>query len=263
MVIGLGVGFVFRARRAYTRPVDRLLESDVRPPVLYLRSFSDDTNKASGATVLDRLVSLALGLAHPGLLAQNTIEMKLCNYLKTIGPVIAIGKPGEHLPKLGATRLYVRDDHWRTVASDLMDRARLVVLRAGATPGLQWEWSELLSRKLYDKILIFLAFRHGFWGSSRDASYARFRDWVEPCLRRPFPATIGDFVFMFIDPDGCPQLLDTEETLASIYPNHPLLPLFTWMQQRGFLNDVGKPFIPIKSPASRKAKESAGGTNAG
>ena len=47
--------------------------------------------------------------------------------------------PGSRLPELGAARLYPRDDEWRATVSELMRRARLVVIRTGTTPGLQWE----------------------------------------------------------------------------------------------------------------------------
>jgi TM2 domain-containing membrane protein YozV len=43
------------------------------------------------------------------------------------------------LPELGAARLYASDNEWRTVITDLMTRAQLVVVRAGATANLQWE----------------------------------------------------------------------------------------------------------------------------
>ena len=56
-----------------------------------------------------------------------------------VGPVIAIGKPGERLPQLGAARLYVDDDHWRDTIDDLMAESALVVVRAGDTPNLWWE----------------------------------------------------------------------------------------------------------------------------
>ena len=71
-----------------------------------------------------------------------TIEQELTRVLSRVGPVVAIGRPGDSLPELGAARLYARDDEWRAKVSELMLRARLVVIRAGPTPGLQWEIEE-------------------------------------------------------------------------------------------------------------------------
>lgn len=68
--------------------------------------------------------------------------------LNRIGPVLEIGRPGEKLGTTGSARLYVADDDWQSIAGELMERARLVVIRAGNTPGLRWEL-ERVRRKLH------------------------------------------------------------------------------------------------------------------
>jgi hypothetical protein len=93
------------------------------PPVLYLRPFDQDA--AMGE----------LG----GQVSLLTYEEQLREAFRTVGPLVAIGRPGEPLPELGAGRLYVGDDRWRAVVLDLLGRARLVVLGLGPGEGLRWE----------------------------------------------------------------------------------------------------------------------------
>ena len=68
--------------------------------------------------------------------------------------MIAIGKPGERLPQLGAARLYVGDDEWRTVVGKLINDAALVVIRAGDTANLWWEVQEALTRCPRERVII-------------------------------------------------------------------------------------------------------------
>jgi TM2 domain-containing membrane protein YozV len=100
-----------------------LVAQDARTPIVYIRSFKND----------ERIASRFLWTA------AFSVEQELATVMNRVGPMIAIGKPGEALPQLGAARLYVDDDHWRSTITDLMKRARLVVVLAGGTANLQWE----------------------------------------------------------------------------------------------------------------------------
>jgi hypothetical protein len=117
-----------RGRKHSTGTAEELLARDHRPLVLYLRSFEED---AAGAEVTVKRF-----------FAWTTEEEQFIEALGTIGPCVAIGRPDEPLPELGAGRLYVGNDGWREKVRDLMSRARLVVLRIGETEGLWWELRE-------------------------------------------------------------------------------------------------------------------------
>ncbi|MEU3416245.1 hypothetical protein ABZ760_34235 [Streptomyces sp. NPDC006658] len=108
---------------------------------LYLRSFEDDVRRTAleenerpapgpGAVVSD------LGLS------TRTEEEQLAQALKPVAPMVAVGRPGERLPLVGARRLYLPVDDWQDTVRDLMRRARLVVMAVGLGPGLLWEFSE-------------------------------------------------------------------------------------------------------------------------
>ena len=105
------------------------------PPVLYLRSFEDDATTSAFKGALTEEENLVRALAH-------------------IGPVVAIGKPGEELPLAGASRFYVPDDCWQERVAELVGRARLVVIRTGLSPGLMWELRTVLKLSEPSRVLL-------------------------------------------------------------------------------------------------------------
>jgi TM2 domain-containing membrane protein YozV len=122
-----------RAQRHEAPSAEEAMARDPRSPVLYLRSFKDD-----GAALIDDGGWPWVGRLM-GLIATQTPEQELAEILGQVGPVIAIGKPGEPLPELGAARLYVSHDTWQDAVMNLMRQASLVVVRVGASAGVLWE----------------------------------------------------------------------------------------------------------------------------
>ena len=81
-----GVRLFNRTRQIEAATTDNKGEAnDNRPPVIYLRSFMDDTITAA---------TVSSGLAWRGL-AVKTEEEQPAKVMTTIGPVVAVGKPGE------------------------------------------------------------------------------------------------------------------------------------------------------------------------
>ncbi|MGZ8265453.1 MAG: hypothetical protein ACXWUI_15050 [Burkholderiales bacterium] len=108
-----------RRREAQPVPAEELASKD-RPPVVYLRSFDDDRSAAS-------------------MRGKLTEEEHLALVLRQIGPFVAVGRPGESLPEVGASRVYLPDESWQQAVDQLLCTARLVVIRTGSTTGLAWE----------------------------------------------------------------------------------------------------------------------------
>lgn len=125
----VGAGLYRRGKKATAATADELLAVDARPPVLFLRSFKDDP---VGAAVPESPYGAAFAVI-------ATEEQQIAEVFSEIGPVIAIGKPGERLPELGAARLYVPHDQWQHKVSELMAQSRLVLFRASDTQGFHWE----------------------------------------------------------------------------------------------------------------------------
>ena len=112
------------------------LETLDRPPVVYLRSFDDDQRAARIKGAL-------------------TEEEHLGKVLSQLGPFVAVGRPGEALPAMGASRVYLGDDEWQPAVEKLVQQARLVVIRTGGTQGLAWE-VERAARLLTPERLVLL-----------------------------------------------------------------------------------------------------------
>jgi TM2 domain-containing membrane protein YozV len=181
-----------RSRQYGALGADEAMARDRRAPVLYLRSFADD-----GEAVIDGSVST---LARRGMkmFAPVTPEQEMAEILAHVGPVVAIGKPGEPLPELGAARLYVSDDQWQAKVIELMGKAALVVIRLGASPGLLWEIERSLER-LPRRRIVFAVL-----GSSAlaPALAARLVAVLGPTfeLALPQPAPVGWLTALYRDP---------------------------------------------------------------
>jgi TM2 domain-containing membrane protein YozV/alkylhydroperoxidase/carboxymuconolactone decarboxylase family protein YurZ len=149
-VLGVGAWRLWRKSRQYgALDADQAMARDPRPPVLYLRSFADD-----GAALIGEQPSLMrLGAAVTALV---TPEQEMADNLDAVGPVVAIGKPGESLPELGAARLYVSDDEWQAKVRELMALASLVVVRVGSSPGLLWEIEQALAHLPRQRLVLAL-----------------------------------------------------------------------------------------------------------
>lgn len=124
--------FVLRhSRPRSAKGAAQALRDDSRKPVLYLRGFGDDPDSA--------VVDGVPGALASGLLSVHTREEQLIGALGAFGPVIAVGRPGERLPHLGAARFYLPGDDWQTGVLKLMELSQLIVLRLGEGEGLWWE----------------------------------------------------------------------------------------------------------------------------
>ncbi len=155
-----GVGTLRRGWRHEALSADEAMRLDARAPVLYLRSFRDDGQAllaASGRWDPSRLL---------GRFSVISAEQELTYVLRRVGPVIAIGRPGEPLPELGAARLYVDHEHWQRTVRHLLQRAALVVVRVGASAGVQWEVENTLATVPRRRVVFVLL------GSGPDAAVA-------------------------------------------------------------------------------------------
>ncbi len=210
--MGLGAGLLFvgkylfrQSRQLLVVSGEELLKSDPRPPVIYLRSFKDDSLMAetAGQTSAPTLARFATSLPFGTLFfakeqfASFTEEEILSNVLTKFGPCVAVGDPNERLPNLGMSRFYFSDDEWRTKVKDLIRTARLVVMRAGGTNGF---WEELeMAVEILDpqKLYILLPFdpaNETVISPDVPSDYNRFRRRAEKILPKELTFFIGSRV---------------------------------------------------------------------
>lgn len=126
-----------QARRHAALSGSELSMKDTRPLVLYLRSFNDEKllTEATGAWSLEQIVVEAGSL---------------------LGPVVAIGRPGEGLPPLGAARDYVTDEEWQQHAHGWMEQATAIFFAVGETEGLAWEAARIARLRALRKCVLMI-----------------------------------------------------------------------------------------------------------
>ncbi|MBM7857145.1 hypothetical protein [Lentzea nigeriaca] len=148
-----GRRLVVRARRHLADVLGSADQLESGSFVLYLRTFDDDA--ARRATQHTHLWD-AGGLLRLFFLSGRTQEEQLAVALRPAGALVAVGRPGEDLPEVGALRLYLPDDAWQTAVLDLMRRARLVVLAVGGGQGLLWELSRAVEHVAPHRLVLFV-----------------------------------------------------------------------------------------------------------
>jgi hypothetical protein len=129
--------------------LEHLVESDKRPPVLFLRSFKDDQ------VVLQRprrpFFRWLFGLGEPA----AKLDHVLVEEGTRRGPVVAIGAPRTP-PPFGAARTYVSDHEWQQAVMDLARAASAIAIVADDTEGVLWELAMIRSEGLAPKTVYFL-----------------------------------------------------------------------------------------------------------
>jgi hypothetical protein len=149
----VGATVLFRCGQATMQPSgDELMASDKRRPMLLLRSFADESMSIAEAP------NMALTWGQLSSLAR--MEESIADQLRPFGPLVAIGKPGEALPQLGASRNYYSDADWQDAALALMRDALLIVVIAGVSPGLRWELEAIARAGHQSKLLVVIPEPH-------------------------------------------------------------------------------------------------------
>jgi len=216
-----------RSERLRAAPARTVLAEDPRPPVLFLRSFGEESATMPIA-----------GLAY---------EESLVGVLQRIGPVVAVGRPGSPLPESGAARLYLSDADWRRGVQFLLANSGAVVLQVADTEGVAWEIEQALRDTPLDRLVLFFPAvksdgpllrwlaRHapdlayvlrtrvhftvrvgGEVVASasdrsrpqvRQAKWNYFRERFGHLLKASLPEEIGDTEFVIFEADATPRLL--------------------------------------------------------
>lgn len=138
--------------------IEEATERDQRAPILFLRSFADDdTHVRISPLLMSERLPLECPAADPKFWGRLIrFEEVLAGALWGIGPVVAIGAPGEELPQPGALRSYYDDASWQSKVKALMHRAKLVFVIPSAHKWLRWEIETLAQLGLAAKIIFVL-----------------------------------------------------------------------------------------------------------
>jgi|GEM_PF-4488643 len=123
------------------------IEKDCRPPILFLRTFSNDQGKLPSVPLFQRIWS--------GDVTHSVLDYHLVEQFSSFGPVVALGAPGEDALPFGASRLYVgKDDDWMKEVTRLAEESLAVIVICAHTDSVIKEINELSARNLLHKVLL-------------------------------------------------------------------------------------------------------------
>jgi len=221
LLIIAGFFATLTGRRMSAPDAKQVLATDRRAPSIYLRAFDDEVRERR---TLNRIAVLFSPIA-----AVHSFEGHMAGMMSNFGPFIAIGRPGERLPELGAARMYVGDDEWQSTVLDILSRCKAVVLRGGQTEGLRWELGEVVRNMNPRQVLVVVP--------RKAAQFDAFRQWANTILPTPLPDKIDGQFIMFAD-DWTPVVLNRQRTLKSWFRSF-LAPFRAGVA----LNDTMAPFL--------------------
>lgn len=189
---------------------ESVLKKDTRAPILYLRSFNDESEdqtvkKYFKSAFVSPFKDLSKTTHSIGLREHDALGY----VFRKVGPYIALGKPGEELPELGASKIYVPDESWKNTILNHFIKSKLIVFRAGKTEGLKWELSELIQRINPQKLVILLPLK--------DEDYLDFAKWANKLLPIPFPSNYPASRIVIFDSQWNPSYLKPRHTITKSF----------------------------------------------
>jgi hypothetical protein len=170
-----------------------------------LRPFEEDLRQISGDPEGERIGGMRVEHAQHW---RASREEEIAPSLRSIGPFIAVGKPGDRLAPLGAARLYLRDEEWHEKVAKLMSAAAAVIIQPEASPGAKWELS-IVARAVDPRRVLMLVPNP----STRPGSYKRIQTLAKHILGVTLPDFTSADAFIF-DAQGTPVPLLLDQNTA-------------------------------------------------
>lgn len=176
--------------------------------------------------------------------------------LSGIGPVVAVGRPSDRLPVLGATRLYFTDDEWMANVEMLMTISQIVIIQPGYSDGTEWEMIATKRLLTPDKVIFsFLTWYHSS-RASRQREYEIFAMQIKRIFGCELPPKLGRAYFLYFNQDWEPILCRLGGWRAFLYwfplPTNLLYKLLTWEPPWTLFNPLG--ILLRKLPQPRAAR---------
>jgi hypothetical protein len=198
----LGVfGSVYLARKGSSiaqRTAREVLADDPRPPLLFLRSFSQDGTDRNTFGVPEQsgprssppfwFLYRLLGWR------RAALEPELAKALRNNGPFIAIGRPGESVPEEGASRLYTDDSSWKLAVATAVKESQLILWQGATTSSTLWELSCIARLASPGHVLLIVPNP-----SVKAQAFEELRYHMNQRLPRPIPSIVEDINFVAFD----------------------------------------------------------------
>lgn len=227
LLLLMGGAIIKLSRKLRALAAQKILRTDTRDIVLFLRSFADDTKISITHQSKNDIFLPFIGVVSiiRIILGRNKISFEeglVQTISRTVGPTIAIGRPGEYLPPTGAIRHYVKDENWKQVVLEKMKTARLTVIQIaepsrtkGKGKGLEWEIKTALDT-VHPSNILFIFYEDWMAITAGDINahllkekhFTYFRELVQEYeFASRLPDTMGSSVFLYFDSDWTPRLL--------------------------------------------------------
>ncbi len=201
-LVGAYAGWWYR--RAARQPnVLATLKTDERPPALWLRSFAEEAKWYR-------------------FLQTTTFEQVVAGVLSAVGPIIAIQRPNERYPQIGAGKIVVPTMRWQEVVLHLLRSAGFVTITVTSmTDGVLWELKQAFAHVDPHRLLLLvrgpvyrdladrsgrlfpkpLPMRDDFVLNRFGLLFVQFADDWSPCVRMDPPGwTIGERIHACVVP---------------------------------------------------------------
>jgi hypothetical protein len=231
-ILRRGFGAIATGNDEAARPLlgpsaEEVMAKDPRPPILYLRSFDDEAQRA---TVLGRFAYIrnprgfyvAAGAPASALMSDRERTRMMigstrsvvdeqrvfADYFSSLRPYVAVGRPGELFENadLGAAKLFVPDDAWQETVIELIDASAAIVLDVATSQGLVWEIEQVVSRVRPRKILLILP--------RSKKEYRRFWEFGAKLFPRRLPEEPPESRLLMFQDDWIPYPLDNPTLLV-------------------------------------------------
>lgn len=243
LLFWLGLVPVYLGYKLCQRTITPFEHTDKRPPVVYLRSFTDDEHSSfqpqgwySGLSGIKPPLALFEGTGWDRRIPKSWFFLPInpiriikllmnadryyaddlfASVFRQFGPFVAIGRPGEVLPTPGSDKMYVVDSQWQDVVKKYLADCRVVVLQPSDSAGVRWEVEQVLHGVPREKIILSMSSFH-----RQPQRYEEFRNWVGQQLNVWLPAEIPSL------PQPCLVYFESDGTLKV----QPVLyrPWFVW-----------------------------------
>lgn len=159
--IGASTGLVMFLRRRLKqyRVFQTSLESilAMNEHSVFLRSFAKD-QEVAWHSFAPRWLYWGTGSGN-----KTPEDLFAKHFEQLVGPLVALGDPTDRIPRLGARRIYLRSTHWQSSIEALVSRARMVVIFASASTGMNWELSYIREHCRPAAILVLTPPKVVFW----------------------------------------------------------------------------------------------------
>jgi len=213
MLMGLTMCWTRASQYALQEAV-KTTDPGSEPFILFLRSFMDEEVALRRDSLILRFFATHVASDSPD---KNPFLMRFEELVASVvwpfGKMLAIGRPGETLPQVGAIRLQTDPAmDWQTSVDHLISLARYVVVSVGISSGIKWEFQQLQSAEDRTKLSL-ISFQGQ--GSVLD-TWRIFAERHSKLIAYP-EAQLKRSLVMRFDRDGSPIMIFAQKKSAAAY----------------------------------------------